>query len=292
MGKDKRRNISDRKRSRSRWQEFAPVLFVLCAAALLAVIFFLSGVSGNHPGSQSSSAEAENTRKLLSSMEAKTPADPESFRQSETLPEPEDIEETDINGIQSELLEHFGEYDYNSENFARWFENAAIVGDSVAETISEFGWLYDQNLQAQIGISLQTCDEVLDGTVWLQPKTIFLTFSANNIASYGVGIETYIDDYKEVIQYLQENVPQARIFVEGILPCDPDFAEEYWYYDYIDDYNSAMQEMCEELGVNYFDSGFILYAHPDIYIEDGLHPTWEFYPLWLTYMARIGGLAD
>ena len=285
-------NTKNRKR-KPQGQQFMPVLFVLLALSVLAAVFYISGISGNNKNGSSASADPADTRKLLSAMEERPVPDPDSFRIIEEETEEEtQLTENDIYSIQTQLLEHFGDYDYNSENFRYWFEDAAIVGDSMAEAILGFDWLYSQNLQTEVGINLQTCDEVIEGTVWLQPGTIFLTFSANNIATYGVGKETYIDDYTAIIRELQERVPGARIFVEAILPCDPDFAQEYWYYDYLDDYNYAMQQMCEELGVNYFDPGFILYAHPEIYREDGLHPSWEFYPLWLTYMAEISGLAD
>jgi len=280
-------------RHRSPGRNFRPVLFVLCFVMLLGIIFYLSGGTGsikNDPSDIQYMSEARNT---LKAMEERAPVNPDDLRKNEEetqiLPEytPEDISE-----LQYSILEHFGDYDYNSENFRRWFEDAAIVGDSLAEAISGFGWIYDQNLQAQVGISLQTCQDVIEGTKQLSPSYIFLTFSANNIATYGVGIETYIDEYSAIIRDLQAAVPWAQIYVEGILPCQPEFMEEYWYYSYLDDYNYAMQVMCDELGVHYFDAGFILNAHPDIYDVDGLHPTWEFYPLWLTYMAEISGLSS
>ena len=272
--------------------QFRPVLVALLAAALIAAVFYLSGVSGNHAGTVETASLSADTRTMIEQMEAKTPSDPDSFSKMEEETQQVMLTQEDISALQAELLEHYGDYDYNADRFRYWFEDAAIVGDSVAQAIGEFDWLYSQNLQTQIGISLLSCSEVIEGTIDLQPGTVFLVFSANNIALYGAGVEEYISDYTDIIQELKDNIPNADIYVEGILPCNPELREEYWYYDYLDDYNAAMQQMCEDLDVTYFDPGFVLRAYPDSYNEDGLHPSWHFYPLWLTYMARIAGLAD
>ena len=147
-------------------------------------------------------------------------------------------------------------------------------------------------MQSEIGISLYSSENVIAGTEWLMPSTIFLTFSANNILSYDQYVDSFISDYTDIINRLKANIPYARIYVQGILPCDPAFVDEYPYYHYRDEYNARLEEMCNDLGVNYFDVSFILEAHPDIYSDDGIHPRWPFYPLWLTYMAEISGLAE
>ena len=282
------------KRTAKKGRGSTALLAVLIFVCLLAVIFYISGGLGTYTDTKTDAQAALDTRSRLASMEEQPLYEPqkaEALEEEQQEMEPAPAPDVDIAALQAELLANFGDYDYNSEYFRGWFEDSCIVGDSMALAIAGFEWIYDWNLQAEVGISLPSSYDVIEGTIMVQPSVIFLTFSANNIATYGTAIDAYISDYSDIIMQLKDSVPGAAIYVQAIMPCDPDFSEEYWYYDLLDEYNSQMRTMCEELGVNYYDPGFILYAHPDIYSEDGLHPTWEFYPLWMTYMAKIAGLS-
>ena len=268
---------------------------ILPAVCVLAIVFYVSGGIGTYEDPQQDQEKIAQTRLVLAEMEQEAPADPETFvrtvREEQPQEEPEEgSQQPDLAMLEADLLSHYGDYDYNTDHFRYWFSDAVIVGDSVADAIHGFGWLYDQNVQAQGGIGLYSSQEVIDNAIWLWPSAVFLTFSANDIAAFGTDIDSYITLYSQVVSRLQEELPNAQIYVEGIIPCDPDFREEYWYYDYMDDYNESLQQMCEEMQVTYFDPSFILYAYPDTYNGDGFHPSWEFYPLWLTYMAEIAGL--
>lgn len=286
----------ERRKNTQKNRRFLPVIAALGLVCILACVFFVSGGVGVYPASDPQAGDIDRTVQLLTAMEQQPPADPASFQHKEApdpaeeLEEPAEMTAGELSALEEELLTHYGDYDYNSDNFRSWFEDAVIVGDSVADAIHGFGWVYDQNVQAQGGINLYSSQEVVDGTIWLQPSTVFLTFSANDIASFGTDIDTYIEVYSSQVQRLMDEIPGAQIYVQGILPCDPDFREEYWYYDYLEDYNAALQKMCDRLGAHYYDPAFVLRAYPDTYNGDGFHPSWEFYPLWLTYMAEIAGL--
>ena len=261
------------------------MILCLLVLAVLAIVFYCLGGLSVYRSSDANSAEISDTYSRLAGLEKRSPADISSVRA------PSEVN-VDIDQLKAELLEHYGDYDYNSENFRRWFEDAAIVGDSVAEAIKEFEWVNEVNVQSEIGIGLYSSENVIEGTEWLMPSTIFLTFSANNIKSYDVYVEGFINDYTGIINRLKSSLPYAEIYVQGILPCHPDRIYEYPYYEYVDEYNAAIIDMCEELGVHYFDMGFVCEYDPDIYAEDGIHPRWPFYPLWLTYMAEISGLSE
>lgn len=264
-----------------------PVTFVLAVLLILAIIFYCAGGLSVYRSTSANNDKIADTVERLTLLENRPVTDLTGWSKKRRI-------EVDINELRSRLLENYGDYDYNSENFRRWFSDAAIVGDSIAEAIKGFGWVNDINVQSEVGIGLYSSQNVIDGTILLQPTTIFLTFSANDIASYSqyLGDDKFIEDYTEIVKRLQENVPQAEIYVQGILPCSVEFLDEYWYYQNLDLYNSNLEKMCEDLGVHYYNVNFILEAHPTDYAEDGFHPNWQFYPLWLTYMAEISGLAD
>ncbi len=257
----------------------------LLILAVLAVIFYCSKGLGVYHSSEENEIQISDANARLAELQTKAASDLSNFVADRVV-------NVDLDALQSKLMDNYGNYDYNAENFRRWFSDAAIVGDSVAEAIRGFDWINDVNLQSEVGISLYSAEDVIAGTEALQPSTIFLTFSANCIKSYDEYVDSFISDYTTIIQRLQESIPWAEIYVQGIIPCDPDFLEEYYYYEYMDDYNTAISKMCDDLGCHYFNSNFILEAHPEIYADDGLHPGWQYYPLWMTYMAEVAGLVD
>ncbi len=61
-------------------------------------------------------------------------------------------------------------------------------------------------------------------------------------------------------------------------------------YIYYDLYNERLLQMCNELGVGFFDSSFIMEAHPEMYENDGLHISRKIYGAWLAYIADIAWL--
>lgn len=79
-------------------------------------------------------------------------------------------------------------------------------------------------------------------------------------------------------------MPDATIYINSILPAvgvgldaDPD-------YPRIDEYNDALQKMCEEEGWPYIDNTQLAKEHENLYQEDGLHVETEFYKYWAANM--------
>ncbi|MCF0228443.1 MAG: SGNH/GDSL hydrolase family protein [Parasporobacterium sp.] len=268
---------------RKKRTDFRPAVLALAVVFLLGIIFYCCGGLSVYHGSAANDAEISEGVSTLEQLSARSPFNLK-------LSGLRKMAKADIPAFKEEILSHFGDYDYNSENYRRWYSDAAIVGDSVAEAIRGFGWINDANIQSEVGISLFSAEDVIQGTERLQPTTIFMTFSGNDIKGYGANVDVFINDYTEIITRLQNSVPQAEIFIQGILPASYEYMAANDCYLYRDEYREKMAVMCDELGVNYYEADFILEEHPDIFADDGLHPNWQFYPLWLTYMAGIAGI--
>lgn len=176
----------------------------------------------------------------------------------------------------------------DSTALLRQFKGKAIVGDSLVQACSGYGYLNDYILFAEIGISLSAADNLFDSVEKAAPSAVFLCFGINDIENYGSQVEKFIDDYVKRITDLQKKLPHTVIYVQGILP--PSSSVTASFYQYRTAYNEALEEMCDSLGVYYFNSDFILEQIPSLYDVDGIHPRGEFYPRWLTYMADIAGL--
>lgn len=289
------------------------VPIVLLVLIVLAGLFYVSGGIGVKKGADDASAVAE-TVELLKAMENRSvpdisgsmakPAEGDvSIEEAEktedavpeVLPQPTPVPnehptDVDLDALREETLAHYGELEYNAVYFRDWYEDAVIVGDSVAHAFKYFGWVYNSSVQAENGINVGIADDLLLNTIYIQPKVVFLTFSANDIAKYQENIDAFIADYRSDIQYLKNEIPGVRIYVQEILPCSPDFMGEYWYYQFRDDYNARIRQMCEEEGAYSFSINFLIEEHPDIFYDDGLHPNTCYPPLAMNYMAKFAGL--
>lgn len=170
------------------------------------------------------------------------------------------------------------------------FDRAAVVGDSIAEAIPTYGFLDNAHVFSKIGVSLSTADEQFDACVQAYPDTVFLVFGLNDLELYGSRVDRFADEYRTRLEQLQSALPDAALYALAILPVQEWTLEEHEEYQYLSDYNAALEDVCAETGVHYVDAGFLLEAMPELYDEDGVHPTANFYPYWFTYLGDLAGL--
>ena len=138
---------------------------------------------------------------------------------------------------------------------------------------------------AEGGGIITDATKYLDQLKTLNPDMIFLCYGLNDV---GLGqwpdADDYVKDYAKVVKKLQKALPDATIYINSILPAvgvgldaDPD-------YPRIDEYNDALQKMCEEEGWPYIDNTQLAKEHENLYQEDGLHVETEFYKYWAANM--------
>ncbi len=250
------------------------LLFTLLIAVLGVVLYFSIGAIKEKE-------TLEDNIAVLKKLESRDPAEFTGFAiEGGILVEDFQEEQEKIIGLNIETVD--------STSLLRQFKGKAIVGDSLVQACSGYGYLNDYILFAEIGVSLSTADKLFDSVKKAAPSAIFLCFGINDIENYGSQVEKFIDDYVKRITDLQKELPHTVIYVQGILPPSSNVTASF--YQYRAAYNEALKEMCDSLGVYYFNSDFILEQIPSLYDVDGIHPRGEFYPRWLTYMADIAGL--
>jgi lysophospholipase L1-like esterase len=179
--------------------------------------------------------------------------------------------------------------DWNRADIARWFENAAIVGDSIVRQVRLFHFL-DAPVFAEGGIHLSVDLPLLDEVEAAKPSVVFLCFGMNDVGVFEDRVDRYVDRYCNVIRRLQASLPDAAIYVCAALPVTAERLAEEPKYGYLGLYNREMEKACPGAGAYFVDSGFILEGHPERYNVDGRHPKEEYYPMWLTYLADLAGL--
>ncbi len=172
------------------------------------------------------------------------------------------------------------------------YADAVVMGDSVIQAALGYGYLDNSKIVAKIGASVLSSKEMLEAARKARPDTLFLCFGLNDIEIYEQNSSRFIKDYEKFIATLKEELPATRIRVLAISPVTKEALARKPVYQYIDEYNEALQEMCDRLDLRYIDASFLLRERPAYYDVDGVHPKGNYYPLWFYYVAEMGGLPD
>lgn len=170
------------------------------------------------------------------------------------------------------------------------FQNTVIIGDSITESISGYGYLDTDVVVAQLGLSIKAADDHIATAISLAPSTIFMSFGANDLEIYVGDVESFIAAYKTQIEKIKSALPDTTIYINSILPILPSAIEQIPALGYYLDFNKGLESLCTETGCTYLDASFLLENHEEMYEPDGEHVVMSFYPSWLTYMAEMAGL--
>ena len=165
------------------------------------------------------------------------------------------------------------------------FDDYAILGDSRTMGFSFYGYLPKERVLADSGATINKVEEHLQELKDLNPATIFLTYGINDV---GIGLwptpEDYVNKMDETLQLLHQELPEAKVYVNSIIPAiDPAFQKGPAWRQ-IPEYNTAVKAYCEENGTPYVDISELCADNTSLYQPDGIHLMSEFYPKWAVKM--------
>ena len=190
-----------------------------------------------------------------------------------------------------------GGYSYESNN---WYEpfvsqarnlskvdrcDIALVGDS----LTMYG-LWDEMLPGvQVvnrGIGSDVSEGVLnriDTVTKTNPDKVFLMIGTNDIACM-VDPEVTVQNVDLILSKLEEELPQAEIFLESVLPRTGKYARQ------VEDLNSMYESICEDHDGVQFLNLYPLYCDSEgipngaLFASDGYHLSGEGYQVWVDFI--------
>lgn len=168
------------------------------------------------------------------------------------------------------------------------FASSVVMGDSITEGLVEYDVLSASSVVSKIGVHLDELDDQVAQVKELNPQVIFLTFGMNDIIEDGEDTEQFRSDYEALVKQIQEEVPDAHIFVNSIFPVLDTAVENELALERISEYNTVLSEMCTKLQIGFIDNTELV--SDQYYEEDGIHFKAEFYPLWADRMAEVASL--
>ena len=167
-------------------------------------------------------------------------------------------------------------------------KDIVFIGNSITNG-AEWNELFPQKRVKNRGISGDTSEGVfdrLDAVVKGKPAKIFILIGVNDI-SREIKVETIVLNMKQIIEKIQKESPKTKIYIQSILPVNPDFEmfKGHMKPDLIKEINQFYQNIAQEYKVNYIN--LYSYFHEDgtdkmnkKYTNDGLHLLGEGYLLW------------
>ena len=139
------------------------------------------------------------------------------------------------------------------------------------------------------GISGDTTQGILDRldeVVESKPAKIFLMIGINDLA-LGLSEKEILANVKRIVQQIRRHSPDTSIYLESMLPVNPDFGLFPGHTrkrDEVLNINKVLERMAEDYGLRYVDL-YRLFAGKDEKLRpeltnDGLHLTGAGYALW------------
>ena len=214
----------------------------------------------------------------------KTPSAPVEQPSSEVLvPGEEDISDHyQINETSSALLPETADAgeDYQKETL--------FIGDSNTVRLYANGLVSLQQFCAKEGIGTSAAlhegivtfkrDDnrytIAQAVAKMKPRRVVMTFGTNDT---GMEVADFISNYTALVQAIQEAYPYTDIIVNTVPPI-PENHSNYPHMDQakIDDFNMALLNMCEQLGVRFLNTAEVLkgengYGQPDYYTDGDIH---------------------
>ena len=265
-------------------KQFPVILAVIPAAVLVA-----AGIAFLNSRSTSEEEYCKKNATLLASLEKADISATEQQLQELKAMESGDVSDAEANDL-NEDEGTFSIEPLDTIRLKQIYQGSVIVGDSITESIVEYGYLDTDVVIGQLGLRIDDADEQLAAAISLKPQNLFLAFGTNDLELYEGNAQGFADAYRKQLEMLQSALPDTAIYINSILPVQQSAIDETPSLGYYPEFNQALEDLCQQMGCTFIDNTFLVDGRDDMYEPDGEHVIADYYPLWLTYMAETAGL--
>jgi lysophospholipase L1-like esterase len=169
--------------------------------------------------------------------------------------------------------------------------NILLLGDSLIEY---FDWQgrFPGHMCANLGMAGESVVGLLSRlkrTIKRYPEAdmVFIMTGINNVVMEDI---EFLDPYRSILEKLSSAYPDARIFINSLLPAAVDFISN----DSIMIVNSSLKALADETAAKFLDI-YTLFTDrngkpiKEYLLEDGVHLSAHGYAVWAAALERIIG---
>lgn len=177
-----------------------------------------------------------------------------------------------------------------SKNYRTIFANCAIIGDSITEGLTVYGFLGEEQVFSVVGGAVSKDEAMFDKAAATYPKVIFFSYGMNDMGNFNGDADSFINQYSALISKFKKKSPKTKIFVNGISTPNESAINANKVIGNYKIFNKKIKAMCKKLKITYIDTAHILVDDPSLYAGDGIHVQPAYYNVWLDLMQKKAGL--
>lgn len=159
------------------------------------------------------------------------------------------------------------------------------MGDSILGALSYLNKLDSANVIAPSGATLDLALMNVEKLANQAPEHIFILLGSNDIRLSDK--QTFIENYRQLISSIRNKLPKADLHILSIPPVDENALKQEARYANITDFNQALDQLADEMKVDYVDLSSLFAANKIRYADNGVHFKPDFYPLLLDYLMEF-----
>lgn len=252
------------------------VIIIICAFILLiTALVYKVNAKGTPNKLKNSTNSSTDTKKAATTVVTKPVAE-----NTVVLAAPEKTTETPETNPNINVK-------FNSD----FFNDSVFIGDSVSKAIADYVMLKKATVVATNGQTLATADKLLGSVQTLNTKKIFILLGTNDLLN-GITTEKFLSYYENLIQLLRKKVPNAKIYVQSILPVEA-FAQKdkpLIANSRIDEFNKALSDMKKDSNVHFLNVASVYKNKKgnmyDGFTAEGIHIKFNYYNIWFNYLEN------
>lgn len=171
-------------------------------------------------------------------------------------------------------------------DFKEVYKNSLFIGDSISNGLMYYKHIKPENVIADIGQDVKkTLNSKLQQIKEKNPKNIYIMLGMND-SMYIDDANEFIRNYRSLISELNKILPKTKIGIISILPADASNKKAMARINNgrVQNFNSKLEALANELDVPFIDLRPYLTVHPDFYAGDGVHLDRHFYRYWLKFI--------
>ncbi|WP_227011908.1 GDSL-type esterase/lipase family protein [Paenibacillus lutimineralis] len=172
-----------------------------------------------------------------------------------------------------------------NEAYKAAFSDSVFLGDSLLGALSYLNKLDQANVIAPRGATLDFTLPNVEKLASLVPEHVFILLGSNDIRLSDK--QEFVERYRQLIDSIRNKLPKAKLHILSIPPVAEEALKQEPRYADITDFNQALEQLTDEVKVDFVDLSPIFATNKIHYAADGVHFKPDFYPPFLDYLKEL-----
>ncbi len=291
---------------------FSIMMFAVALIVLALGIWLIRTLTGADISDKARDTEESRTAQVISIPEPQLISKPEESSEESSLPEESsNAAEESSDMVFAESSEEESSFEESSEEEVsveesvppvtnEYFADAAFIGNSLTEGLFMYTDIDDQAdgfYTVGLNVSSAQSDAFVDDTytldqalTWKDYRKVYVMMGLNEVG--WPDVDSFISEYTSLLHQVERDCPEARIYVQSILPVSAARSSEG---DSINNsnirrFNEKIQEMAENNNWTYLNVWEAIADEdgelPSDAASDGVHFGPEYMEIWLRYLRE------